>query len=158
MMIPKAFEIAFPRATKAAKYEYPNITRRGKAWWLDGVIQLTGYEVSDGKRLSLADNDEIAERKLTEFVKGRDELKGKTLYQRLCFLIDKAMEINAMPGYTANYRHPGGDTACRWFESTQIDVRLEGIGYSLHFHGKGKTIEESIEEVKKSFFDFVGVK
>ena len=77
--LPKKFEQTFPKAAKVARFLDANILWRGKAFWLDGDVQLTGYELSDGKRLSIEDNDAIAERRLLAYGEGLKEIGGESL-------------------------------------------------------------------------------
>lgn len=153
--LPKKFSDQFPKAAKVAARNDANIKWRDKSFWLDGRVQLTGFEIDgDGKRMTTADNDDVAAKRLTQWEEGRRELQNESLFVRFERLMAEAIKLPRQFHCFSVYRHPGGDEASVFSDGSQVAVSMVGIEKCIY--GKGKDVAECVANCRRAFENWVG--
>ena len=154
----KKFEKEFPKAAGEAKYSAGvDIFYRDKSYWLNGEIQLTGYQIGEnGKPLTQSDNEVIAIKRLKEFKENKAALEKESLVTRFARLIAEVEKLEPRFRYYTTYRHAGGDKATI-LDDGDVWITFTGIDRQIQATGK-KNRKEAIEECVRLFEAYTGAK
>jgi len=156
----KKFKKEFPKAAREAEYTSGvNIFYhpKGKSFWLNGEVQLTGYVTGkNGESLTQQDNEEIALNRIKEFKVAKAELEKQSLVNRFTHLLSEARKLTVVYGYFVSNRHAGGDKVTIRGDG-DLWITLTGLDYKFQATGK-ENRKKAIEEVVKQFEAYIGVK
>lgn len=154
----KKFEKEFPKAASEAKYASGvDIFYHDKCFWLNGYVQLTGYQLGEsGETLSKDDNEAIAKKRIKEFKEAKTSLEKESLVTRFARLINEAEKLTPKWRHYTSYRHEGGDKATI-LDSGDLWITFTGIDYQLKATGK-KNRKEAIDECVRQFEAYTGAK
>jgi len=150
------FKKQFPKAAMEAEYSSGvNISFRGKSFWLNYELQLTGYTIGkNGEPLSQEDNEKIAIDRIKAFKQAKTALEKESLVNRFNRLIEEAKKLKVTYKFFVTYRHEGGDKVTIlddgdvWFTFTGLDYKFQATGKNNR--------QEAINECIRQFEAYTG--
>lgn len=133
--ISRAFKQDFPEFVERAKALGVSISLRPgrrsgpRVYWLDGYLQLTGYDWrKDGAPFTHEDAVRNIDKALTDIEEDRREVAGMTLDERFARVVAKFREMRPRHGMIGEVRFPCGDGGHCYFGATYDGgVRLDGV-------------------------------